>query len=453
MADRFFLCRSASPLNIPTVVQLRDADKTIIANWRLGWLLHSGAWFWLAMALGAAIRFYLVVFTQGTYDVTLWQQHAAGVRDLGLIGYYHSNALMNHPPFIAVVASLLLRLADATGIPFRILLRGPFVLLDGGTTLLLLGLLWHKPWRFAAAAGYWLNPLSLIFSAYHGNTDSAVAFFVLLCVCLLSRGKTIAAGAALGMGFWIKLPGVLAIPALVFFIPEWRKRLIFLFATGMTALLAYLPVLIRDAGIVQANVFGYRGQMLHTTSGVPVWGLRVLISSFLPAPDEWPASGIHLANFVLHYSWLIAILLILLLAWLRRSCRSASEICATIAASYTIIYGFTDYWAFQYFAWSVPFWFFVRPRFLVPAMILAGGYIYSLYWFLCGNPWLSGKWDFVGHPSWPEWVMEFRDLAVLFFFVSAWVFLISALREQIVTWFRPPNADSPGNPPSANEGA
>ena len=86
-------------------------------------------------------------------------------------------------------------------------------------------------------------------------------------------------------------------------------------------------------------------------------------------------------------------------------------------------------------------------------MILAGGYIYSLYWFLCGNPWLSGKWDFVGHPFWPEWVMEFRDLAVLFFFVSAWVFLISALREQIVTWFRPPNADSPGNPPSANEGA
>ncbi|MGB7748986.1 MAG: glycosyltransferase 87 family protein [Verrucomicrobiia bacterium] len=431
-------------------MQLRDADKTNIADRRLNWLLHPGAWFWLAMALGAAIRFYLVVFTQGTQDVIIWQQHAAGVRDLGLIGYYHSDVSMNHPPFIAVMASLLLRLADTTGIPFRILLRAPFALLDGGTALLLC-LLWPKPWRFVVAACYWLNPLSLIFSAYHGNTDSAVAFSVLLCVWLLSRGKTIAAGAALGMGFWIKLPGELAIPALIFFIPGWRKRLIFLFATGMTALLTYLPALTQDAGIVHANVFGYRGQMLQTTTEMPVWGLRVLIASFLPAPDEWPASGIHLANFILQHSWLIALLLLLLLAWLRRSCRSASEVCATIAASYTIIYGLTDNWAFQYFAWSVPFWFFVRPRFLVPAMILAGGYIYSLYWFLCGNPWLLGKWDFIGQPAWPEMVMEFRDLAMLFFFASAWAFLISALREQIVTGFKPPNAGGPGNPAPASK--
>ena len=407
--------------------------------------MRPGAWFWLALALGVAIRFHLVVFTQGSYDVILWQAHAAGVRDLGLIGYYHSNASMNHPPFIGVVMSLLLRLADATGIPFRILLRAPFALLDGGTTLLLLGLLWDKPWRFVAAACYWLNPLSLIFSAYHGNTDSAVAFSVLLCLWLLSRGKIISAGAALGTGFWIKLPGVLAIPALVFFIPGWRKRLMFLFATGMVALLPYLPVLIQDAGVLQANVFGYRGQMLQTTTGVPVWGLRVLISCFLPPPNEWSEGGIRLAESVLENSWLVAVLFLLLLAWLRRACRSTSGVCATIAAGYTIIYGFTDAWAFQYFAWSIPFWFFTRLRFLVPAMILSSGYIYSLYWFLCGNFRLSGEWNFIGRPHWPETVMMFRDLAVLFFFVSAWAFLISALREQVVTWIKPPKTSGPDN--------
>jgi hypothetical protein len=32
-------------------------------------------------------------------------------------------------------------------------------------------------YRFVAAASYWLNPLSITFSAYHGNTDSAVGFF------------------------------------------------------------------------------------------------------------------------------------------------------------------------------------------------------------------------------------------------------------------------------------
>jgi len=131
---------------------------------------------------------------------------------------------MNHPPLIGLIESLLLRAADATGIPFRILLRAPFALIDAGSTLLLLGLLRRSPWRFAAAACYWLNPLAMIFSAYHGNTDSAVAFFLLLCVWLLSKGNVIGAGAAMGAGLSIKLPGVLVFPALFFFVQGWRRR-------------------------------------------------------------------------------------------------------------------------------------------------------------------------------------------------------------------------------------
>src|SRR6202011_1101613 len=94
----------------------------------------------------------------------------------------------NHPPFISEVEALLLLLSDATGIPFRIFLRAPFALLDAGSAFLLLLLLQSNPWRFLLAACYWLNPLAIIFSAYHGNTDSAVAFFLLLCVSLLSKG-------------------------------------------------------------------------------------------------------------------------------------------------------------------------------------------------------------------------------------------------------------------------
>ena len=106
--------------------------------------------------------------------------------------------------------------------------------------------------RFLAAACYWLSPAAIILSAYHGNTDSAVAFFLLLCV-------------------WLFRP----------------------------------------------------------------------------------------ALFVLDYSWQIAIVLLLILSWLRRRCRSPLEVCATIAMGYTIVYGFSDRWAFQYFAWSLPFWFFL----------------------------------------------------------------------------------------------
>jgi hypothetical protein len=96
------------------------------------------------------------------------------------------------------------------------------------------------------------------------------------------------------------------------------------------------------------------------------------------------------------------------------------------------LYGFSSYWAFQYFAWSVPFWFFTRRWFSVPAAILAGGYIYSLYWFVCGNPWLLGRWDFIGHSLWPEIVIAFRNLTFLFFFISACIFLLDAVYKQIV---------------------
>src|SRR5439155_730200 len=85
---------------------------------------------------------------------------------------------------------------EGTGIPFRILLRAPFALVDAGTAFLLLLLLGDCRWRFVAAAAYWLNPLSIIFSAYHGNTDSAVAFFLVLCVWLLSKKKLLGAASA-----------------------------------------------------------------------------------------------------------------------------------------------------------------------------------------------------------------------------------------------------------------
>lgn len=181
---------------------------------------RPGVWFWAAVFIGLVIRIYLVAFTQGTYDVGIWQAHAAGVHKEGLIGYYHQNVEMNHPPFIAVIVSWLWSIALSNSIAFRILLRAPFALLDGCTALLLLRVLRESRYCFVVTACYWLHPLSIIFSAYHGNTDSSVAFFLMLCFYLLSRQKIICAGAALGISLWVKLPGVLALPAFLFFLPD-----------------------------------------------------------------------------------------------------------------------------------------------------------------------------------------------------------------------------------------
>src|SRR5216684_8705313 len=269
----------------------RDSSTPLdMTQTRTRWYSHPGIWFWFVIALGAALRFYLVVLTNGTQDVDIWERHARDVREHGLIGYYHGDPSANHPPFVSEVESLFLRAADATGIPFRIFLRAPFALIDAGTTFLLLLLLGACRWRFVAAAAYWLNPLSIIFSAYHGNTDSAVAFFLLFCVWLLSKDKFLAAAFALGVSLWIKLPTVLALPALVFFIQGWRKRIIFLASFGLVVLTGYLPALIQDPRAVYVGVFGYRGIALQSVAGIPVWGTRVLfLSLFAPRP-KWPGA-------------------------------------------------------------------------------------------------------------------------------------------------------------------
>jgi hypothetical protein len=384
--------------------------------------------FWAAMLIGAALRIYCFVFTNGTGDMDDWEDHAQQVRDRGLIGYYHANSFANHPPFISKVGALILQIATATGIPFRILFRAPFALLDAGNAFLLFSLLPESRWRFLATACYWLSPAAILISAYHGNTDTAVAFFLLLTVWLASKQRILSSGAAFGASLWVKLPGILALPAVLILCRRWRLRTLFLLAASVTALSTYLPALIQDYKIVYANVFGYRGLILQTATGVPLWGPSVLLFSTLAPIQAWPEKYLRPVLFLLEHSWSIAIAAILLLSWLRRNRASSQEVCATIGMAYAILFGFSDYWAFQYFAWALPFWFFLRSWFSIPAVALTSAYLYALHWTFSGNGWLLGRWDFLAHQNLPLVVLTIRNLAVSFFLISACLFLIFPIR-------------------------
>jgi hypothetical protein len=386
--------------------------------------------FWSALVLGAALRICCVLFTNGTSDMEDWEDHAQQVVNRGLIGYYHANSFANHPPFISEVAAWILRVSVATHIPFRILFRTPFALIDAGNAWLLFLLLPQNRWRFFATACYWLSPAAILISAYHGNTDTAMAFFVLLAIWLATKQRVIGSGVTFGASLWIKLPSILTIPAFLILFRRWRLRVLFLLAAVVAAAITYCPAIVQDYKIILTNVFGYRGLVLQTATGVPLWGPSVLLFSTVAPIQAWPEQYLRPTLFVLEHSWSIAIAAIILLAWLRRNRASAQEVCATIGMAYAVLFGFSDYWAFQYFAWALPFWFFLRPWFSVPAVCLTSAYLYSLHWFFSGNPWLLGKWDFLGHPDLPWSILIIRDLSVTFFFVSACLFLIFAFRRE-----------------------
>jgi len=232
------------------------------------------------------------------------------------------------------------------------------------------------------------------------------------------------------VGLWIKLSVILPIPAMFLFLQGWRKRLIFCLSLGIIAVIGYLPALVQDAAVVYTNVFGYRGLALQTVGGVPVWGPRVLFS-FFGSPTNWLANWQTRIEYLSQTDWQIALVLALIFTWLRRSYRTVPGLCGTIAGIYAILYGFSDNWSFQYLAWALPFWFFLGPAFYIPAVLFNSGYIYSLYWFLCGNPWLGGRWNFDEQAYWPTWVMVFRNCSVAFFFVSGCGLLSLAVRRGL----------------------
>jgi hypothetical protein len=386
-------------------------------------------WFVLsALLLGTAARVYFVLFTPGTYDVGIWKSHAEAVNRLGLMDYYRANPLMNHPPLISLGIAQLLTLSTSLGIPFSVLLRSPFALLDLGTaTILFLTLKNYRPWGVFVAPCYYLYPLSVINSAYHGNTDSAVAFFLVVSAVLVSRKRYAGAAVACGLCLNVKLPILLGIPALTCAIPGLFPRLRFVGALAAAGLAGYLPALLTDPAIIVRNVVGYRGLSILTTAGVPIWGMASIVSEYRTVflPLQTPVIA-RLLSLWLDANTPLVLLLITVLSVLRIGKHELLQLFATLNAVYTVFYGFNNYWSFQYFAWSLPFWFTATRWFSIPAALLAGGYVYGLYWLVCGGPGLTGSWDFNGHPYWPPWLTVLRNLTVLFFFVTGCLYLAAA---------------------------
>jgi hypothetical protein len=198
----------------------------------------------------------------------------------------------------------------------------------------------------------------------------------------------------------------------------------------------YLPALATDAEVVIRAVFLYSGLKIQSTTGVEIWGIQIFYPETLDLSPGWRFALHQLAQDYYRFNAVICAAPIILVAWCRRRQTSGLEIAGTIAACYAILYGLTNFWAFQYLAWSLPFWLVAGWRFGLSASLVSTLYVYALYAWLCQSPWLLGKWDFIGHPHWPGSILLLRNTATLFFFVTAWYTIIRALADEVRHWRR-----------------
>lgn len=410
---------------------------------RFACLAERGWWFWVLVGLGLAARLYLALATEGTTDVAIWADHASGIASRGLAAQYReSQMLLNHPPLAAWLMAAAWELSQATGLAFGACMRLPIALADLANVWLLAALLVGRRERWLLAGVYAILPLAWVLGAYHGNTDALVASALLAATVCLVRGRVLACGALLGLGLAVKLPIVLGAPALLFAVPTWRKRLELVGATLAVALVCYAPVLLQDYAAVMEKVFGYRGLVIFSLSSPPtfVWGLknlfielwgydaRVEVWSGAPGLVEcWPGWAL----FLVQHGDRLALALIVAYAVLRRRARDARGLATTIALSFAIFYALVDAWAFQYFAWALPFWLLAGRGFAWTANLFAGGYIYLLYAFVCDDALLRPSWNFNSHPLWPLHLKVLREMALWTFVAfGAWA-LVRALRDEL----------------------
>ncbi len=380
---------------------------------------RPGPWFVGALALGAILRAALVWGTEGTFDVAIKLHHGNQIQRVGVLEWYRMAEVFNHPPLMGELFALVQRVSLLTGAPFAAVLRAPFALLDVATAALVFLAFAGSRWRYVACAAFWLHPLAILMSAYHGNTDSAVACAALAAVVAAGRGRPRLAGAALGVGLWIKLPVVLALPAVVLALPGARARMESLAALALVGLLGYLPPLAQEPLLLLQRIAGYGGSPLETPGGAVVWGWVSTLR----------LQGTGLAGFAERFNALLCLAPVLAFAWLRREQRGVTALGATLGLSLLGFYAWTSFWAWQYLAWCTPFLLFLDWRVAAWTSLVLGGYVYGAYAFLTGSALLVGHWDIAGHGAWPMGLLLLRDTAVLTCLLVSGVALVRATRE------------------------
>jgi hypothetical protein len=406
-------------------------------------------WFWAILAAGAAVRVFFACATSGTADAYLWASYAQPIAERGVVVHYFENRWFNHPPFIGWLMGENWKLAQALGIEFRIVLRLPVVAFDLVSVDLLARLLRGNPWRWVACAAYAIAPIALVLSGQHGNTDPIVGCLVLAAILLAGARRPVLCGLVIGFSAWIKVPALLAAPAIGFALPRWRDRCVCAGVALALAACTYVPAIVEADAMARAGVqavrstggnvvieriFAYQGFHVNTGGNPPIfiWGTKNLFLRVLgDNAVHWPIWAVRWVR----QSANAALVLMLLLSFLRRRQNDARGLAVTVTGVYALFYGLVDTCTFQYFGWSMPLWMAAGAGFAVSANLLAGGYVYWLYAYVCNDWLLRDGWN-LEHKVWSPVLVWLPLVAQVTFLAFGLRWLAGGARDEWRAWRR-----------------
>jgi hypothetical protein len=328
-------------------------------------IFSSGFWILLAAIVATAVKLLLAWNTIGTNDTIVFFRCARELTLQGLAETYRQAILFTHPPLVAYYLRAIYELSNSAffvqnNISFAFLLRLPGIVADFVSSLVILKLAETLPGRripFWALLLFALNPISLMVSGFHGNTDSVMVMFVLLSCLMAALPLPLFCGLFLGLSCQVKIVPVLLLPAFLLFWHHQRRLRPFIAAFIFTSVLLIFEPLLFSPGAYVKNVLSYGGYW-------GLWGFTYLIRSIqFQQLNRISFFGLSPAAIIIsNFLKFIVVCSVLFLAWRRRD-SDARGLVVTLAMSWLIFFIFAPGVAPQYFVWLTPFLLFVSPVF------------------------------------------------------------------------------------------
>ncbi|HEU4520464.1 MAG TPA: glycosyltransferase 87 family protein [Thermoanaerobaculia bacterium] len=329
--------------------------------------LSARARFVVLIVTGVAIRVLLIATSIGTNDVLNWMTFGRLVDNAGIGPSYGRIAEVNHPPLSLLIVLGLEKIRLATSIEVGDLLRLLQVLFDLAAVAALLDIgrsIAHEmPQRLALF--YFLSPVSIFITGFHGNTDPAMVALLLISVALLIRtpSRPFFAGVVFALAVGIKIVPLLLLP--LFLLLRKDRRFVAGAAAGGAAI--FLPFLPTGGMTMLRQIFGYNTQ--GGNSGLAYF--LATIGDALPAAQPFllrmAIGWIAIAKYVI-----VAAVIVYALALARRHERSHAALLAGTGTTLLIILALGPGGGVQYLLWPVAFLPFALGR--VERLILVASY-------------------------------------------------------------------------------